>query len=217
MRAASIAFRVTLVAVAATLAALLAHVAIDILGDYVLAHDAYDGVDHQSRAIFVVATLVLALGIAARVVFELLSKGSGSHASLLRAVRANFGTPARFVLQTILLATVTLAGMELLDCVLSATPVDGIEDLFGGSLSLGLGTVLVTSALTGWLAHRLVRLLADRETQIAALIYRFVFASTALPVVAGMAHRAWPSATIERSLLLARRGSKRGPPLPIPG
>jgi hypothetical protein len=211
------AFRISLVCIAATFAALLAHVAIDIAGDYVLAHDAYDGIDHQSRAIFVVAAIAAVLVVASRVLFKLLDRSSNSHESLLRRLSAACGSPAAFILQTAFLAIVTLAGMELLDCALSGTPVDGIEDLFGGSLALGLGTTLAIGALAGWCAHGLMRLLGHREAQIAALLYRFVFAAFARPILTGTSRRARMSRTLERALLLARRGSKRGPPLALPG
>jgi hypothetical protein len=217
MRSAQTALRASLVALAAALAALVAHVTIDVAGDYLLAHDTYDGMPHESRAVFIVAVAALAIAAASRVLFDLLDRRCGSTASLLRRVRGALGSPAAFVAQTALLAVLTLAGMELLDCAASGTPVDGIEDLFGGSLLLGLSTISIAAALAGWLAHRLVRLLAEYEPALAALVFRFIVAAAALPVRSATAYRGRSSRTTLRALLLARRGTKRGPPLPIPG
>src|SRR5271170_5567541 len=116
MRSAPAALRALLVALAAALSALLAHVTIDVAGDFLLAHDTYDGINHQSRAVFIVAIAALALAAGSRILFDMLDRRSASTASLLRLVRNGLGSTATFVVQTIGLAVVTLAGMELLDC-----------------------------------------------------------------------------------------------------
>jgi len=216
MRSAQAAFRASLVALAAAIAALLAHVTIDIAGDFLLAHDTYDGIDHESRAVFVVAIAALAIAVTARVLFDVLDRRCGSTKSLLRVVRTKLGSPAPFVLQTAGLAILTLAGMELLDCVTTATPVDDVADLFGGSLALGLSATIASGAAIGWIVHRLVRLIADHEPAIAVLVFRLVRATPGVSVEATAIIRAHAPRAIVRSLLLARRGSKRGPPLLIP-
>ena len=113
-------------------------------------------------------------------------------------------------------AIVTLVAMEWMDCSAAHADIDGIEDLFGGSLALGLSLTVAAGALCGWLVHRVVRLIAAFEPQIGALLIRPVRAACAplVPVLA--APHAPASRTIVRSLLLASRGSKRGPPLPTP-
>jgi hypothetical protein len=217
MRYVQAALRVALVALAGALAALVAHVAIDVAGDYMLAHDTYDGIAHESRALFVVAIAALSLAVALPLLLDLLERRCSSTASLLRRVRASLGSPALFAVLSTGLAIVTIAGMEWMDCSAARAPIDGIEDLFGGSLALGLGLTVTAGAFSGWLVHRLVRLIAAFEPQITTLLVRLVGAACAAlaPVLAAL--RAPASRTIVRSLLLASRGSKRGPPLPTSG
>jgi len=218
MRSASTALRASLVAIAAAIAALLAHVAIDVAGDYVLAHDAYDGIDHQSRAVFAVAILLLGLGLGARLLVHLLDRRCGSTASLRRIVSRDLGTPAAFVAQCAFLAIVTLAGMEFLDCASSGTRVDDVADLFGGSMWLGVGSTIAVAALTGWFVHAVVRLIAAREPELAKLVYRLAGAAADAAAASRPVRRTrGGSSVLERALMLARRGSKRGPPLAIPG
>lgn len=218
MRSAQAAFRASLVALAAALAALLAHLTIDWAGDFLLPHDTYDGIAHESRAVFVVAIAALAIAIGARLLFDLLGRKSSSTASLLRSLRGGLGAPAIFVAQAAGLAVVVLAGMEFFDCAAAGTPADDVSDLFGGSLALGLSVTLATGAVAGWAVHALARLLAAHEPAIAALVFRLIGAiRTSFTGVAASVQRRRASRTIVRALLLARRGSKRGPPLPIPG
>jgi hypothetical protein len=218
MLPASRAFRASLVAIAAAVAALVAHVTIDVAGDYLLARDAYDGIEHQSRAVFVVAIAALALVAGSRLLFDLLDRRCSSTASLLRLVARDLGSPGAFVLQTIALAFVTLAGMELLDCAAAGTPVDDLADLFGGSLALGLTATFASGALAGWLLHALVRALARREPELADLVYRIVFATPqAAAEFRGVTRERDARTAIERALMLSRRGTKRGPPLLAPG
>lgn len=56
---------------AASVAALFAHVGIDLAGDVVLAHDAYGGLAHRSRSEVIAAALTLALGVLMLVVLAL--------------------------------------------------------------------------------------------------------------------------------------------------
>jgi hypothetical protein len=217
MRSVQAALRAALVALAAVLAALIAHVAIDVAGDYLLPHDTYDGIAHDSRAVFVVAILALSMAVALPLLFDLLGRRCNSTASLLRRVRASLGSPVLFAVLATGLAVITLVGMEWMDCAAAHAPIDGIEDLFGGSFALGIGLTVASGAISGWLVHRLVGLIAAIEPQITTLLIRLVRAACAplVPVLAAL--HAPASRTIVRSLLLASRGSKRGPPLPTSG
>lgn len=217
MRSAQAAFWAALVALAGTLSALVAHVVIDVAGDFLLPHDTYDDIPHESRALFLVAIAAIALAVAVPLLLDLLDRRCRSSGSLLRRVRESLGSPQLLALMATGVAVITLAGMEWMDCVAAHTPVDGLEDLFGGSLALGLGVTLTLGGIGGLLVHRLVRLIATFEPQIATLLIRLVRALCAplAPVLAAL--RAPASRTIVRSLLLASRGSKRGPPLPTLG
>jgi hypothetical protein len=217
MRCVQAALRAALVALAGALAALVAHVAIDVAGDYLLPHDTYDGIPHESRAVFVVAIAALSMAVALPLLFDLLGRRCTTTASLLRRLRASLGSPAVFAALATAFAIVTLVSMEWMDCSAAHAGIDGIEDLFGGSLALGLGLTVAAGALCGWLVHRIVALIATIEPQITTLLIRLVRAacSPLVPVLAAL--HAPASRTIVRSLLLASRGSKRGPPLPASG
>lgn len=212
MRSAEVAFRAALVALAGTLAALIAHWVIDEAGDYLLAHDAYDGVSHHSRGIILLAvTLVVVAGIV-RVAFDVLDRRHLSAVSLLRSVRRSIGPAASFVVQTAVVAIVLTAAMESLDLALAHVAIDDVADLFGGSLTLGLGCTLGIGVCLGALIHRLVQIISDFEPQIAALLVRLIATRTADSAALRAILRPIAFESVERALLLSRRGTKRGPP-----
>ncbi len=216
LRGTLMALRVALVGLAAMCGALLAHVVIDVIGDYVLAHDAYDDVPHDSRFVLVVGVAALALALAARLVLDLLDRRCGSRRSLLRLVQGALGRPLPFIVQSIALGVLALATMEFFDCLAAHAVPHALQELFGGSYLLGLTTVCATAALAGWLVHRVATRASEREPEIAALI-RSLLASV-LPIhgEARIANRVRILRSIARALLLSARGSKRGPPLPNP-
>jgi hypothetical protein len=207
--------RVSLLGLAAMSAALLAHVVIDIVGDYVLARDAYDGLAHASRGIFVVGLTTLALAVSSYLLFDLLDRRCSSKASMLRLTRDSLGRPIVFAMQSMAICVLALGGMEFFDCLAAHAPPAGLDELFGGSYLLGLTTACTAAALTGWLLHRLLFLVSEREPEIIALI-RCVMASFTVSEEPHVAKPTHASRSIARALLLATRGSKRGPPLPIP-
>jgi hypothetical protein len=209
--------RIALVGLAALSGALLAHVAIDIAGDYVLARDAYDGIAHASRGILFFGLVVLALAVTVRVIFDLLNRSCKSKTSLLGLVRQSLGSRARFIAQSIALCIVALCLMELFDCFAAHTALTGISGLFGGSYALGLTLAAAAAALTGSLVHGAVTIAFERQSDIAALFRWIVRLGLALPNEARRAKLRRVPVCDTRALVLAARGRKRGPPLPIPG
>jgi hypothetical protein len=208
--------RFWLLAAAAALAAVAAHVCVDIAGDYLLAHDDYDGVAHHSRIVALALVAAIAVVAILRVFGEILGSTTRNPRTLLYRLRVSLGHPLHFSAQTAALTIVAMLTMESLDCALSG----GLNDwtaLFGGSVLLGGTTATVSGGVIGYCTHRFVAWLADREPRIAALIVA-VFRS---PVAAGLcisAARAMPAAAPRRrALLLSCVGRKRGPPLPTPG
>jgi hypothetical protein len=213
LRGAQAALHASLLGLAALIAALLAHVSLDIAGDYLLSHDSYDDVAHGSRGVFIVAIVALTFGVCARVLFDLVDRRCGSKASLLRLLRCSLGNPVWFAARTMAISVVALVSMELLDCSVEHVTFDGISALFGGSLPLGLSAVLLIAALVGWILHRAVTFVAEREPEILTLI-SCLMASLRIQDHVRVTKRARTPRSVARSLLLSRSDSKRGPPLP---
>jgi hypothetical protein len=216
MRPEQLSFRATLVCLAAATAALLAHVFIDYAGDFLLAHDDYDDVSHHSRFICVAIIALIASVCAVRAFLDILDRRRTNRISLMCLAKAALGRLVPFALQVTLLALVLLVGMEFLDCVLAGAPIDGIAGLFGGSLLLGGGSTVAAGVCAGLLVYFLVRMISHYEPVIVAFAQRLLRVTF---VVFAPSTRA-ASATrpiIARGLLLSRRGSKRGPPISIPG
>ncbi|MEO6835400.1 MAG: hypothetical protein ABI231_05765 [Candidatus Tumulicola sp.] len=211
------ALRLCLIAVTGALAAAVAHVAIDVAGDYVLARDAYDGIAHHSRALLLAAVGVAILIAAIRTIFDILDRRCDSKPSVLAAVRDALGDPARFAAATAGVAIVALVAMESFDCLLTGR-IDGVTDLFGGSVLLGTGAAGLSGTLFGLLAHRVARAIADRELPISAFIVAAFSRLSLRPAPLPLAqNRARATRSVGRALLLSRRACKRGPPVPISG
>jgi hypothetical protein len=169
------ALRIALPLAAAFLAALSAHVAIDVAGDYVLAHDTYDDPAHGSRWLASIALgisaciAVWALGRAA------LAESRGSHEALRRALRA--AVPSSFVSFSALVTAASLpmlAGMAWLDAVCAGIPVDDVGDLFGGCIPLGSGITVALAIVVATAVHRLVALLCRFHRSIVRAVEAFV-------------------------------------------
>lgn len=194
------------------LAAVLAHITVDILGDHLLVHDSYDGLAHGSRQKF---SLVAALGALASFIAlscgalrELRGERNALRAILLGAV------PRPTILSVALLTTGTLlamSAMEAFDTRLAGIPIDDFGDLLGGSPLLALGVVgLVTPALAFAARALAVALLRSRAivTIVAAFVRLLRFAAPPPELQLARA----PRRLAARRSILARRAAKRGPP-----
>ncbi len=215
MRALQTAFYAGLVVFAAALAAVLAHVVIDVAGDYLLAHDTYDGVAHHSRGLFLgIALGVLALALL-RYLFELFDRRSSSMVSLLRCLRAAQGAHLLGFVAWVCAATpLALVGMEAYDLLADFGHVASVRALLGGSVALGLSSALAAAIVVAMLAQWLFRLLANWEPAIASLVARLVCARRhALPV---RRRRLLSSLSLDAGTRPARRRGKRAPPLATP-
>ncbi len=199
------------------MAAAVAHVVIDVAGDYLLVRDTYDGIAHHSRALLLAVVGIAILVAVVRSIFEILDRRCPSKTSVLAAVRDSLGHPLSFALAAALFATVALVGMESFDSFLSGRAIDDVGDLFGGSVLLGAGTAAIAGGLCGWLVRRFVQVIAQYETPIAAFIvaaFELALETESLPRAQ---RRFGMSRTMARALLLSRQGRKRGPPAPVFG
>ncbi|HKE35949.1 MAG TPA: hypothetical protein VKB39_00865 [Candidatus Baltobacteraceae bacterium] len=215
MRKIQAAFYGALVLVTGAISAIVAHAVIDWAGDFLLPHDSYDGIAHRSPAIFAAIAVAVAAVVALRFLWEALDRRCTSLTQLLRGLRAARGaSPWRFVALVVGVATIALLAMEYADALSDRVAVDGIEDLLGGSIWLGLGSVIFVSVAVAWCVRFALHALADWEPVLAALFERL------LELQAGRApSHAAPellTITLDGACRLARRSGKRAPPFPTP-
>jgi hypothetical protein len=156
-------------------AALLTHWVIDLLGDFVLAHDPYDDLAHYSRdtgALTLGLFLLAAIGFTLRAALLEARGDGGALLELLRQVRPR--NPWGYFAIVAGASLVLVAAMEWCDAAAAGRPCDDIIDLFGGSLLLastcataiaGLLTLAVTAGL-----RRLTKL----HRAIVAIVVAFI-------------------------------------------
>jgi hypothetical protein len=154
----------------ALLAAVSAHVAIDVLGDYLVRDDSYDHLAHGSRVLFTFVALGLA-GVAGFYLFSHLCAAASSlraRVQLLRVARRHI---ILAIAGTLALAFLVVPTMETVDALRAGGDIDSLADAFGGSLVLGISTTIACAlvwsgavlGLAAWLVHhreRVVRLLS---------------------------------------------------------
>ncbi len=199
--------------VAAFASALFAHVAIDVAGDYLLPHDAYDDIAHDSRALVlgIVSAILtaLAIGAFAAAVREAGGSLDAFGRTLRSSVQLDLGAS---LIVTVVCATAVLVAMECVDVHAAGRPIDDIGDLFGGSVVLGATIVAFFSACFAFASRALVRVLAGAGRALVAVLAT-VFApphgTAQTPYRAR--HRATRSLWLSRLFGVALSG--RAPPL----
>jgi hypothetical protein len=201
----------SLAASAVCLAAAFAHIAIDIVGDYVLPHDSYDFIPHNSR------DLVTAVGVAVAAVLAL--RGLRLCCDVAVANRARLAAQpigklwyGAFTIVTIVAAVLLVPAMEVLDGRLDGAPVKELDDAFGGSIALGLGTTVVCAAIVAVLVLAAVRWLVSHRDSIATILVSLVtFDRSARS--ASIELRRYVVRPPKRRTAPALRRCKRGPPI----
>jgi uncharacterized BrkB/YihY/UPF0761 family membrane protein len=198
------------VGAAALLAAVFAHVAIDVLGDYLVRDDTYDHVAHGSRELLT----LIAFGIAASAGALFFSRLCTAAASIRTRVRMLRVTRAQLLLAFAAIAAIALVlvpSMEGFDALRAGQDIDDLGDLFGGSLLLGISTTLACAALCSAFIAALGAWLARHRERVASLIGAFLTARRPRP--AGIRLRYAPAKTPAMHPARAmKRRSKRGPP-----
>jgi len=149
----------------AALSAAFAHLAIDVAGDYLLPHDAYDDVAHDSRTVVAAAAAALLFAGAARSFFTSVLAALGRGGSPGAAIHV--GSPVAFAGAVTALSIPLLLAMEALDAFAAGRDVDDLGDLFGGSVLLGLGTTLAVAMLTAVCAYAVVRFFLHARAAVA--------------------------------------------------
>jgi hypothetical protein len=202
-----------LLLLAVCVAAFVAHLTIDFVGDFALPHDTYDDIGHTSR----IGTLVGALGFVLvaflRLVTIALTRSGSAGTTIHALARSLIRSPWRFGCAVALLTIVAVGGMEATDAALSGQGLDGIDDAFGGSAPLGLAITLLCAALVSVLVARCTRMLAVP----CDLVIRLLGVLGALPrrarAVASCVVASRSVRPRRRQTVHAYRAAKRGPPL----
>jgi hypothetical protein len=200
-----------LLACSAFAAAAIAHVAIDIVGDFALPHDTYDYIAHNSRDVVTAAVLVIAAITGIRWLRDCLKIASVNRR---RAPAPAIGRwlAVAFVAATSFGAAVLVPLMEMLDGALDHAPVTELDDAFGGSLPLGLGVTVVCAVLVAAVLLGLTYWLLAHRDLIETVVIALVRRAAAKPSAA-LAHAARRAVRPQkRRAAPGLRRCKRGPP-----
>ncbi len=196
---------------AAAAGAALAHVAIDVVGDYAPFHDSYDDLAHGSRGLISGAALVIAILLAARGLRSCCDIAQNNRS---RLVGIAFGARETigFLAAAVLTSCILVPAMEWLDGRFDGVAVRQLGDAFGGSLLLGLVTTAICASLIALLVFAVARWLISHRNAIVALL------ETVLRWNGDAARRLTCDLdryrlTFRRRAPHALRRSKRGPPV----
>lgn len=160
---------VSLALCAAATAAAIAHVAIDVVGDYVLTSDSYDHLRHDSRELVTLVALVIAAVLAARGLRICCQIAATNRTRLLRpALRLSETLGMLFA--AVGASAVIVPAMEYFDGRLDGVPVRRLSEAFGGSILVGLGTTLVCATLVTLLVYAVARWLISHRDAVATII-----------------------------------------------
>ncbi len=202
-----------LLAVAVCVSALLAHVGIDIVGDFALPHDTYDDVAHASRTWVVLAAAgLLCLG-AVGVIWSALDQRGFGRASAVQL--GLFQRPLLAGIAVFVLALGAVVSMEALDAALAGDDVANLSVALGGSVWLGLIITFASGLVSTFAALRVARCIARAQS----LLFR-VFVALAVQLrlrvlpVGPRFERTRPPVVRVLAVLLGR-AHKRGPPLAV--
>lgn len=195
---------------AALVAAVGAHLAIDILGDYLLPDDTYDHVAHASRELFTLLAF-LAAGSAAVLSFSRFFRSAASIGTRVRLLRIHPSHIAAAFGAIALLALVFVPTMETIDTLRAGGSVDDLSDAFGGSLLLGMSSTLACAVLCCGAILAFVAWFARHRDRVASLIYELAAPQIARPLC-GHERRALAIVIATDPARATRRRSKRGPP-----
>jgi hypothetical protein len=154
---------------AAAGAAALAHVAIDIVGDFALPHDTYDAIAHGSRELVAGIALAAAVILAfrgLRICFDVAVANRGR----LPGHDLNVRQALAFFAGVLVASGILVPAMELLDARLDGTVLGGVDDAFGGSMLLGLAVTAACVALVAGIVFTVARLIVSYRDTIEAIV-----------------------------------------------
>ncbi|HEY1867825.1 MAG TPA: hypothetical protein VGG70_05970 [Candidatus Cybelea sp.] len=196
---------------AAAAGAALAHLAIDVLGDYALTRDSYDYLRHGSRELVTGLALLVAVFLAARGLHVCCEIAARNRMRLVRPVlRLHEALVMLFGAVAASLAIVP--AMEYLDGRLDGVPVRGLDEAFGGSIPLGIATTIAATGLFAVIVYAVARWLISHRDSIATIIEFLLRPFTATTRAAGYDRFGRHVTLRRRRAPNALRLAKRGPP-----
>jgi hypothetical protein len=202
---------VALVVAAGAAAAVLAHGTIDVIADYLVAHASYDDVSsHDSRGLVIALGAVVAGAIALHGLR--LCCDAAANRTLASPPAPSWRVAPLFIGATMLLASIAVPAMELFDSRLAGTTLGSLNDAFGGSVFLGLGTTLACACAVAVAAFALARwLLSHRDRIIAAIVA--IIRVRSREYTGPRRSRSFADAPICPRRVSALRRGKRAPPM----
>lgn len=204
----------SLVLCAAAAGAALAHLAIDVAGDFALAHDSYDNLAHHSRGLVSGVALAIAVFLAARGLrhcCEIALRNRARFPAMLSRTRELLG----FTFAAVAASLPIVPAMEWFDGRLDGAPVQSLGAAFGGSLLLGAVMTALCVGLVAALVYSLARWLVGYRDAIATVLQTLLCRNgEASPRVTYKLERS--PLTFARRAPDALRISRRGPPVTLP-
>ncbi len=188
-----------------------AHVAIDVLVDYVVPHPTYDDGAHASRGLVAGVALLLAFALAVRGV-RACCEIAGANRTRRSLAAPSLGERWSFLLGVVAAAAALVPAMEYLDAWLDRTPINGLGDAYGGALLFGLAVTVVCAASIAAAVYGLARWLLSHRDTIAAIVHTLLGRRPDTAAVV-LNHRVGDLiARIRRPALCSLTLRKRGPP-----
>ncbi len=196
---------------AALLAAVAAHVGIDILGDYLVRDDSYDHIAHGSRELFTIVALLLAAGVGAHLFWQMCAAAS-SIRTRARFLHLSGKVVIRSSTGVVLIALMLVPAMETIDALRAGADVDSLADAFGSSLLLGTSVTVACALLCCAVVFGLAAWLCRHRESVARIVYELL--AVAEPVLHyANETRAREAIAVYAHECRTRPRPKRGPPL----
>jgi hypothetical protein len=189
----------------------MAHFAIDVAGDYLLARDSYDYVPHGSRELAAGVALLIAVALAGRGLRICCDIAAANRTRLLRpmlGLRETLGMFAGAMASSALI----VPAMEYLDGQTAGMPVHRFSEAFGGSIALGLGTTLICAVLVTSVVYGIARALIAHRDSITTIIETLLLRAVGGVCPSRYDLLAQLVTPRRRRTPTALRLSKRGPP-----
>jgi hypothetical protein len=198
----------------ALVAAAAAHLLIDYIGDFALAHDSYDGMAHHARTLASAVVLIVAIGGILRLLWSALDDGHASTGTFRALVEPVLKLPVwRFAAAVTVVALLAVIAMESADALLDGVRIDDFADVLGGSIPLGIAVTLAMAVCVGVAVSLLFRSLAAVHRDIVEMV---------CALFVGTRRRTGSQRSVTTALLLecfaapssilSTRAAKRAPP-----